>query len=82
MSESARLSLPIPPHDKILDLLLLINVLEEIQDTVVKAFRIGGCVAPGENGGRCKRKSNLQKGELEMRQNTGVHPCLSCDISD
>jgi hypothetical protein len=43
--------LPIPPHQKVIHLLLFICIIKEIENAAVKPFGIGYRVCPRKNGG-------------------------------
>lgn len=52
---------PIPPELKNIDFFHFVDILEKIQNRVVKRLRIRVCVRPGEHRGRRQSESNLQQ---------------------
>lgn len=52
-------TLPIPPYHKLLQLLLLVNVVKEFKNAGVEAFWIGNCVRSWKNGSRRQSESSL-----------------------
>ena len=51
--------LPIPPIKQFVNKILLIWILQEIQNTLVKPFRVRGSVTPIEDWGRWQCKTKL-----------------------
>ena len=51
---------PVPPRDEIINLLLFVGVIEKVQDRIVKPFRVGRKICPGENWGGAEGESDLQ----------------------
>lgn len=72
----------IPPSEKFVDLLLLINILEIQQNAVVKSFRVGGHVRSGKNGRGTECKADLSdKGVSEDDENIQIS-YLSSNVCD
>ena len=75
----------VPPHHEIVDLFLLLDILEEFQYAIVKAFGVSYCVRTRKDHRRAEGKSTLgekgrciQQGETLIRLNTN----LSSDVSN
>jgi len=59
MESHAHKSLPVPPHQKFVHLLYLVNVVEKVEDGAVEPFGIGNSVASQKYGRRGQREANL-----------------------
>ena len=59
-------TLPIPPHNQFVHLLLFVNIFEQIKDCVVELFGVSDGVTPGEYRGRRERKADLETGSCQM----------------
>jgi hypothetical protein len=55
----AHKSLPVPPYQKFIYFLFLINVVEEVEDGVVEPFGIGDGISSREYGRGRQREANL-----------------------
>jgi hypothetical protein len=62
-------TVPVPPNQKFMNSLLLINIFKILKNTVIKAFRIGNQIGSGENCGGTEGKSDLS---METTQLNGL----------
>ena len=75
--------LPIPPCQELIDLRLLFSIFQQIKNSEIKPFRVGGGIGPCEYRGRRQGKPDLEIKRRRLANDTDINGAwadLSSDV--